>query len=38
MECGTEYGMDYGAHLIYHKHAKYVAMPTNYPLPVQTVK
>ena len=24
---GMEYGMDYGTHLVYHKHANYVAMP-----------
>ena len=35
MECGMEYGMDYGTHLAYHKHANYVALPINYPLPVQ---
>ena len=36
----TEYGMDYGTHLVYHKHANYmyVAMPINYPLPIQRVK
>ena len=38
MECGMEYGMDYETHLAYHKHANYVALPINYPLPVQRVK
>ena len=38
MECGMEYGMDYGTHLVCHKHAIYVAVPNNYPLPVQRVK
>ena len=38
MECGKKYEMDYGTHLVYHKHANYVAMPINYPLPVQRVK
>ena len=33
MECGMEYGMDCGTHLVYHKHANYVAVPNNYPLP-----
>ena len=28
--------MDYGTHLIYHKHANCVAIPINYPLPVHT--
>ena len=35
MECGMEYGMDYGTHLVYHKHANYIAMPINYPLSMQ---
>ena len=35
MECGMEYGMDYGTHLVYHKHANYVAMPINYSLSIQ---
>ena len=30
MECGTEYGMDYGTYLLYHKYADYVATPINY--------
>ena len=38
MECRMEYGMDYGIHLVYHKHANYVAVPNKYPLPVQRVK
>ena len=38
MECEMEYGMDYGTHLAYHKHANYVALPINYPLPVQRMK
>ena len=38
MECGMEYGTDYGTHLVYHKHANYVAMPINYPLPIQRMK
>ena len=38
MECGMEYGMDYGTHLAYHKHANYVGLPINYPLPVQRMK
>ena len=25
MECGMEYGMETGTHLLYHKCAKYVA-------------
>ena len=36
MECGTEYGMDYETHLVYHKHANYMAMSINYPLSVAT--
>ena len=33
MEYGTECGMDYGTHLVYHKHANYVATPIHYQLP-----
>ena len=29
MECGTEYGMEYGTHLVYNKHANYVATLIN---------
>ena len=27
MVCGMKYGMGYGTHSVYHKHANYVAMP-----------
>ena len=35
---GMECGMDYGMHLVYHKHANYVATPINYPLLAQGVE
>jgi hypothetical protein len=34
MECGTEYGMEHGIHLVYLKRVNLVAMPINYPLGV----
>ena len=37
-ESGMRNGTEYGTHLAYHKHANYVALPINYPLPVQRVK
>ena len=31
MECGMEYGMENGMHLVYPKQVNYVATPINYP-------